>query len=54
MSCVLALDGVDNLGGCISLGTWHGYACVECTSPHVRFGTCGVAFVVRCRHARWD
>ena len=54
MSCALALDGVDDLGGCISIGTWHGYACVEWTSPHVRIGTCEVACVVKCGYMRGD
>ena len=45
-SCTLALDDVDDGERCILLGTWHKYANVECTSPHVRFGTCEVSFFV--------
>ena len=36
------------------IGTWHGYACVECTRPHVRVGPCEVAFVIRCSHTYGD
>ena len=47
-SCVLALDGVDDGEICNSRGLWHGYASAMSKSPHVRVGTCEVAFVVRC------
>ena len=33
-----------------SLDTWHGDACVESISPHVRIHTCEVEFVSRCGH----
>ena len=46
----LALDGVDDGERCISLGTYHGYACVGSISPHMRVGTCEVAFVMGYSH----
>ena len=42
-SCAHALDGVDDGKRCISLDTWHGYACVESISTHLR-----LACVERC------
>ena len=51
MSCALAPDGVDDGGRFrISLGTWHGYACKQCTSTRARVGKCEVAFVRKCIH----
>ena len=47
MSCAIALDGVDDGEICISLDTWHGYACVEIIGPHVQLHTCDLAFVIR-------
>ena len=41
-SYVLALDDVDVAEICISLDTCHGCACVESSSPHVRFHTCEI------------
>ena len=49
-SCAHALDGVDDGKRCISLGTWHGYACVGSISPHVQVGTGEVASGIRCSH----
>ena len=49
--CAIALDGVyDNGERCISLDTWHGYACVDNISPHVQVRTCEVALVIKCGH----
>ena len=45
-SYALALDGVDDGEGCISLDTWHGYAWEESIGPLVRVGACEVAFVI--------
>ena len=44
-SCALAHDGVNDGERCISLDTWHGYACAENSSPHVQVRTCEVALV---------
>lgn len=46
--CALALDGIEDGEVCISLGIWHGYACVECTGPQMRVGSREVALHV------WD
>lgn len=49
---MLPLDGVYDGVSCMSLGTWHGYTCVESISAHVRVRTCEVVFVrwSRCGH----
>ena len=47
-NCALALDGGDDGETCISLDTWHGYACVGSIIPHVRVRKCEVAFVIGC------
>ena len=51
--CALALDGVDDGERCVSLGTWHGYACAENIPPRTSevkfviswFHTCGETHV---------
>ena len=54
MSCAPALDGEDDGERCISLDTWHGYACVERSSPHLRAHAREVAFVIKCGRTCWD
>lgn len=49
-SCTLALNGTDDGERYISLHKWRKYACVERIVPHIRFRTCGVAFVIRLGH----
>ena len=49
-SCTLALNGVDDGERCISLDTWHGYACEESSIPQVRVRTCEVALVIKGGH----
>ena len=46
--CALALDQIDDGEGCISLDTWHGYACVESIGPLVWVGACEVTFFIGC------
>ena len=46
----LALDGVYDGERCMSLDTWHGYACVDNIGPHVQVRTCEAALVNKCGH----
>lgn len=47
---MLALGGVVDGEGCIPLGTWHGYACIESIITQVRFGTRDVSVDIICSH----
>ena len=49
-SFAFALDDADNGERCISMDTWHGYACVESISPQVQVHTCAVALIFTCYH----
>ena len=50
MGYALAFDAIDDGKRCIALGTWHGYACAKCTSPHMQVDTCEMAFISRYCH----